>query len=100
MRPSLVQRRIQPTLLELAGSFPVVTVAGPRQAGKTTLCRMAFPDLRYVSLEDPGERRYALDDPRGFLGELTEGAVIDEVLNGVPGTFLIWSSWQRHDRPW
>jgi hypothetical protein len=79
MRPNLVQRRIQSTLHELAGSFPVVTVTGPRQAGKTTLCRMAFPDLRYVSLEDPDERRYALDDPRGFLGELTGGAVIDEV---------------------
>lgn len=79
MRKKLVQRRIQPTIIELARSFPVVTVAGPRQSGKTTLCRMAFPNLRYVSLEDPDERRFALDDPRGFLGEYGSGAVFDEV---------------------
>lgn len=75
----MIQRRIQSTLLELARSFPVVTVTGPRQAGKTTLCRMAFPDKRYVSLEDPEERRFALEDPRGFLDEVVAGAILDEV---------------------
>jgi len=75
----MITRRIQPALVDLAGSFPVVTVTGPRQSGKTTLCRMAFPDKPYVSLEDPDQRRYALDDPRGFLGELDRGAVLDEV---------------------
>ncbi len=79
MDPKIIQRRIQPTIIELARSFPVVTVTGPRQSGKTTLCRMAFPNLRYVSLEDPDERRFALDDPRGFLGEYADGAVLDEV---------------------
>jgi hypothetical protein len=79
MGPKIIQRRIQPTIVELAGSFPVVTVTGPRQSGKTTLCQMAFPNLRYVSLEDPDERRFALDDPRGFLAELTDGAILDEV---------------------
>jgi len=79
MKPKIIQRRIQPTIIELARSFPVVTVTGPRQSGKTTLCRMAFPDLRYVSLEDPDERRYALDDPRGFLAEHADGAILDEV---------------------
>ncbi len=75
----MIKRHIQPSLLELACSFPVVTVTGPRQSGKTTLCQMAFPDKRYVSLEDPDERRYAVDDPRGFLGELEAGAILDEV---------------------
>ena len=75
----MIERQIQPVLLELAGSFPVVTVTGPRQSGKTTLCRQAFPDKHYVSLEDPEERRFALEDPRGFLGELEDGAVLDEV---------------------
>lgn len=79
MSGDLVRRHTQPTLVELAGSFPVVTVTGPRQSGKTTLCRMAFPDLRYVSLEDLDERRFALEDPRGFLADLADGAVIDEV---------------------
>lgn len=77
--PPQIHRRIQPVLLSLARSFPVVTVTGPRQAGKTTLCQMAFPDKRYVSLENPDERRYALEDPRGFLGDLEAGAILDEV---------------------
>jgi predicted AAA+ superfamily ATPase len=79
MTPPIIQRRIQPSVLELARSFPVVTVTGPRQSGKTTLCRTAFPELRYVSLENPDEQRFALDDPRGFLAELAEGAILDEV---------------------
>ena len=54
-------------------------MTGPRQAGKTTLCRALFPRHRYVSLEAPDTREYALSDPRGFLAELAKGAVIDEV---------------------
>lgn len=75
----MIPRRIAPALLDLSRTFPVVTVTGPRQSGKTTLCRMVFPDLRYVSLEDPDDRRFALSDPRGFLRDLRAGAVIDEV---------------------
>jgi len=58
---------------------PVVTVTGPRQSGKTTLCRTVFPDRPYVSLEGTDVRAYARDDPRGFLHEYRRGAVIDEV---------------------
>ncbi len=75
----MIQRQIQPVLLELAAAFPVVTVTGPRQSGKTTLCQQAFPEKRYVSLETPDERRFALEDPRGFLRDLEDGAVLDEV---------------------
>ena len=75
----MITRHIQPALLDLACSFPVVTVVGPRQSGKTTLCQMAFPDKRYVSLEDLDDRRYAIDDPRGFLKQLESGAILDEV---------------------
>ncbi len=75
----MIQRRVQPVLHALATDFPVVTVTGPRQSGKTTLCRMAFPDKRYVSLEDPDERRFAREDPRGFLNDLRDGAVLDEI---------------------
>ncbi|MBN1335227.1 MAG: ATP-binding protein [Deltaproteobacteria bacterium] len=75
----MIPRRIQPTLLDLARTFPVITVTGPRQSGKTTLCRMAFPHKRYVSLEDPDDRRFAMADPRGFLRDLRDGAVLDEV---------------------
>lgn len=54
-------------------------MTGPRQAGKTTLCRTAFPDLDYVNLEAPDEREFAESDPRGFLARLGDGAIIDEV---------------------
>ena len=57
----------------------MVTVTGPRQSGKTTLCRAAASDVPYASLEDPDTRRFALDDPRGFLGQFPGGAVLDEI---------------------
>ncbi len=66
-------------MARLAQSFPVVTVTGPRQSGKTTLCRTVFPEHRYVSLEVPDTRAFARSDPRGFLEPLCGGAVIDEV---------------------
>ncbi len=75
----MVPRRLQSKLRALARRFPVVTVTGPRQAGKTTLCRAAFPRHGYVSLEAPDTREYATADPRGFLADLVQGAVIDEV---------------------
>lgn len=75
MIPRILQRR----LLALARKFPVVTVTGPRQAGKTTLCRATFPDKAYVSLEAPDVREYATQDPRGLLADHVRGAVFDEV---------------------
>ena len=59
--------------------YPVVTITGPRQSGKTTLCRAVASDLSYASLEAPDVRRFALEDPRGFLGQYPDGAVLDEV---------------------
>ena len=75
----MIRRSLQPRLLEVAQGFPVVTVTGPRQSGKTTLCRAAFPGHTYVSLEEPDTRDRARQDPRGFLRTLAGGAVIDEV---------------------
>lgn len=66
-------------LLERAQTFPVVTLTGPRQAGKTTLCRAAFPAHAYVSLEAPDVRQRAARDPRGLLAADTPGFIIDEV---------------------
>jgi len=75
----LVPRTLQTKLLALARKFPVVTVTGPRQSGKTTLCRACFPDHRYVSLEAPDLREYASRDPRAFLAHAGDAAVLDEV---------------------
>lgn len=75
----MIPRVLQAKLLALARKFPVVTVTGPRQSGKTTLCRATFPSKAYVSLEAPDVRTYALEDPRGFLTDYREGAVLDEV---------------------
>ena len=75
----MIERTIKPRLVQLFQQYPFVTVTGPRQSGKTTLCRDAFPDLRYVNLEAPDQRAFAQEDPRGFLAEIEGGAIIDEV---------------------
>ena len=67
------------TLHALARGFPVVALTGPRQSGKTTLARQAFPALPYVNLEDPDTRDSALADPRRFLRRFHAGAIFDEV---------------------
>lgn len=76
---ALVERNLQRTLTAVARDYPVVTVTGPRQSGKTTLCRMAFPDKPHVSLEPLDVRDYARTDPRGFLAEHDAGAILDEI---------------------
>ena len=66
--------------------YPVVAITGPRQSGKTTLVRDLFPDRPYVLLEEPDRRRFATEDPRGFLAEFPDGAVLDEA-HRVPELF-------------
>ncbi|MGE0920237.1 ATP-binding protein [Trichlorobacter lovleyi] len=72
-------RTITPTLLSFATEFPVVTITGPRQSGKTTLCRTTFPDKPYINLEQPETRQFAKEDPKGFLATIPDGAVLDEI---------------------
>ncbi len=107
------ERTIEQALRALAAKYPVVTVTGPRQSGKTTLCRMAYPDRKYVNLEAPDVRQFAVDDPRGFLGECREGAILDEIQRApellsylqpmvdedpVPGRFILTGSQQFNVR--
>ncbi len=81
----LIQRTIQADLIRLAGQYPVITIIGPRQSGKSTLTKMAFPDKPYVSLEQLSLRDFALTDPVGFLNtHAKEGAILDEIQR-VPG---------------
>ncbi len=103
------KRTIEPFLKQLFKQYPVVTLSGPRQSGKTTLCRMAFPHKAYVNLEAPDERQFALEDPRGFLNAYQDGAIFDEIQrtpdllsflqplideNQRPGLFLLTGSQQ------
>ena len=105
----MIEREITPRLASLFQQYPFVTVTGPRQSGKTTLCRGAFPHLAYANLEAPDQREFASSDPRGFLSQFPEGAIIDEVQHvpdllsylqvigderGRPGLFVLTGSEQ------
>ncbi|MDE2367950.1 MAG: ATP-binding protein [Burkholderiales bacterium] len=74
----MIPRHAARTLQQLARGFPVLAVTGPRQSGKTTLVRAAFPELPHVNLEDPDTRELALADPRRFLARHAGGAILDE----------------------
>jgi len=73
-----IPRNAESRLQHFASGYPVAVVTGPRQSGKSTLVRHAFPDHHYVSLEDLDQREFAETDPRGFLNHFTGGAILDE----------------------
>lgn len=104
-----IRRHLLPTLLTRARQFPVITLTGPRQSGKTTLCRQAFAAKPYANLERPDTRAFAEQDPAGFLAQFPDGALIDEVQRvpqllswiqvrvderSVPGQFILTGSHQ------
>lgn len=76
---AMITRDITQELVRSAAEYPVVTILGPRQSGKTTLTRMTFPDRPYFSLEDPDVRMAAEADPRSFLAQMEGGGILDEV---------------------
>ena len=75
----MIPRHLYSALSKAAARFPVVTLTGPRQSGKTTLARATFKKHGYVSLELPEARAFAQEDPRGFLNQLGGPTVLDEV---------------------
>ncbi len=82
----MVSRTLLPFFWEMAKKFPAIVLLGPRQSGKTTLARLAFPQKPYVLLEEPDTREFAEKDPRGFLQSYPEGAILDEIQR-VPHLF-------------
>ncbi|HIJ86243.1 MAG TPA: ATP-binding protein [Desulfuromonadales bacterium] len=95
--------------MRLAKGFPVIAITGPRQSGKTTLARSAFPDKPYLTLEDPDTRLLAESDPRGLLSNYPDGLILDEVQRSphifsylqnfvdahpVPGKYILTGSQQ------
>lgn len=76
-----INRKIEPKILELCPFYPVIIVTGPRQSGKTTMCKQLFKDYNYVNLESFSERRNANNDPEAFLDSIGNKAIIDEVQN-------------------
>jgi predicted AAA+ superfamily ATPase len=75
----MIKRDLENQVIKAASQFPVVTITGPRQSGKSTLCKKLFPEYGYVNLEAPDIRRFAVQDPRGFLHQFKEGAILDEI---------------------
>jgi uncharacterized protein len=82
----MIIRDAEAVLKKLATQFKAIALTGPRQSGKSTLARTAFPDKKYISLENPDIRESALSDTRGFLNNLPNGAIIDEAQR-VPELF-------------
>ena len=88
----MILRTALSTVQRLARGFPIVALTGPRQSGKTTLARAAFPGKPYVSLENPDQLAYATADARRFLANYPDGAILDEVQR-CPELFSYLQGW-------
>lgn len=74
----MIPRQLEGLLKQMAGWFPIVSITGPRQSGKSTLVRAAFPDYAYVNLENPQQGDRAREDPVGFIRNAPTPLIIDE----------------------
>lgn len=82
----MIERILGSKIKQLGSKFPIVTLTGPRQSGKSTLLKNLYPDYKYVSLENPDMRAFASDDPNGFLKTYDNHVIIDEA-ERVPTLF-------------
>ncbi|MCX6233208.1 MAG: ATP-binding protein [Bacteroidetes bacterium] len=76
-----IRRVIEDEVIAMAKQYPIITITGPRQSGKTTLSKHLFSDLPYYNFENPDTRLFATTDPRAFLNSNREGAILDEIQN-------------------
>jgi predicted AAA+ superfamily ATPase len=93
----MVKRVLEQELLQSSREYPVVTIIGPRQSGKTTLAKMTFPSYQYVNLEQPEHRRLASEDPKTFFNQFHSPIIIDEIQN-VP-ELLSWIQVKTDEKP-
>ena len=82
----MIPRHLAAALIRASAQYPVISLTGPRQSGKTTLLRATFPRHHYVSMEAPDDRQFAVEDPRGFLGRFSGPVILDEAQH-VPDLF-------------
>ena len=87
------------TALRLARQYPVLTLTGPRQSGKTTMARSIFKNKPYLTMEDPDLLRISTDDPRGFLAQYPHGAILDEVQKAPHLFSYIQRIVDEHNKP-
>lgn len=80
---SMIDRQLATKVSQLMAYYQVITITGPRQSGKTTLCREMFKDFDYVNLEDPIVREQTKEDPRTFFDMHTKRIIIDEIQNAT-----------------
>lgn len=95
----MYQRILAPHLVRLAAQYPVITLTGPRQSGKTTLCQTAFPHHEYINLESISTREFANQDPVGFLSRLKNGVILDEIQRAPNLTSYIQPIVDQEDLP-
>ena len=103
----MIKRSLSSILSESASQYPVVSITGPRQSGKTTLVKAVFPERNYISLEELDTREFAQKDPRGFIDAYPENAILDEIQRapdlfsyiqthvdelGTPGVYVLTGS--------
>lgn len=75
----MIPRKLSETVLKFAGKYPVISVTGPRQSGKTTLVKSLFPKHKYISLENPETRSIALSDPKSLFDPKDQLMILDEI---------------------
>ena len=95
----MIKRELSSKILKMAKQYPVVSIVGPRQSGKTTLSQSLFKRHKYVSLEDSDTRDFAINDPRGFLKECSNGVILDEIQRAPDLLSYIQTSVDSDDSP-